>query len=167
MFKIGDLIIYSAHGICKIDDISEKTVSGITKKYYKLHPMENSQRVTISTPVNNDKVVMLGMLHKDQAMQLLENFNEPGLEWIDNPNARQAFFFDLLNTGDRREIAKVVNTLMRKKIEVKKLNKNLYERDHKVLNTAQAILFKELAISLETTFEEINALAAKLINDNL
>ncbi|MGK7379618.1 CarD family transcriptional regulator [Planococcus sp. 1R117A] len=166
MFNIGDLIIYSVHGICRIDDINEKTVSGITKQYYELHPLENSQRVTISTPVDNDKVVMLEMLHKDEAMQLIETFKEPEMEWNDNSNQRLAFFTDLLNTGDRKEIARAVNTLMRKKIEAKKENRNLYERDHKYLNTAQSILFQELAISLNTTFEEINAMATKLIHEN-
>ncbi|MDQ6596090.1 CarD family transcriptional regulator [Bacillus salipaludis] len=42
MFNIGDLIIYSGHGICRVDDICEKTVSGITRTYYVLHPMENN-----------------------------------------------------------------------------------------------------------------------------
>ena len=31
MYNIGDLMIYSAHGICRVDDICEKTISGITK----------------------------------------------------------------------------------------------------------------------------------------
>lgn len=26
MFKKGDLILYSVHGICKVDDICEKTI---------------------------------------------------------------------------------------------------------------------------------------------
>ena len=64
MFEIGDLIIYSAHGICKIDDICERTVSGVTRSYYVLHPMENYTQLTIRTPVNNDKVVMLSLLKK-------------------------------------------------------------------------------------------------------
>ncbi|MEC1526197.1 CarD family transcriptional regulator, partial [Neobacillus niacini] len=48
MYHIGDLVIYSAHGICKINDICNKTVSGITRSYYVLHPMENKHHLTIS-----------------------------------------------------------------------------------------------------------------------
>ncbi|WP_256358056.1 CarD family transcriptional regulator [Bacillus sp. sid0103] len=74
MFNIGDLVIYSAHGICKIDDICEKTVSGTTRTYYELHPMDNDRQLTISIPVNTDKVVMLEPLQKAEAQEILESF---------------------------------------------------------------------------------------------
>ena len=59
------------------------------------------------------------------------------------------------------QIAKVVNTLMRKKFEAQLDKKTLYERDYKLLNNTQIILFKELGHALGTSFEEIN----KRIND--
>ncbi|MBA9028747.1 MULTISPECIES: CarD family transcriptional regulator [Bacillaceae] len=163
MFNIGDLIIYSAHGICKIDDICEKTVSGITRPYYVLHPIENNHQLTISTPINNDKVVMLELIHQEDADEILESFKNTGIKWIDKPNIRHDIYFDLVNTGDRKEIAKVVNTLMRKKIEVELEERKFYEQDRKLLDTTQNILFKELAISLNTTFEEISVKVIRLI----
>ena len=39
MFNIGDVVIYSAHGISKIDNICEKPFSNVTKTYYELHPL--------------------------------------------------------------------------------------------------------------------------------
>ena len=39
MFNIGDVVIYSAHGISKIDNICEKTFSNVTKTYYELLPL--------------------------------------------------------------------------------------------------------------------------------
>lgn len=163
MFNIGDLIIYSAHGICRVDDICEKTVSGITRPYYVLHPMENNHQLTISTPVNNDKVVMLELIHQEEADEILETFKDPGINWADNHNIRFNLYSDIVNTGDRKEIAKVVNTLMRKEMETALLGKKLYEQDRKQLNTIKDILFKELAISLNTTFAEINDRVIRLI----
>ena len=58
MFDIGDLIIYSAQGICHIDDICKKTYAGVTRNYYILHPVHNS-KLKISTPVDNNKLTML------------------------------------------------------------------------------------------------------------
>lgn len=165
MFTIGDQIIYSAHGLCRIDDICEETILGVTKKYYKLRPTENNHHITIKTPVDNDKVLMLSLLNKEQANEIIDSFHNPALDWNDNPNARLAYFSELINTGDRREIAKVVNTLMRRKIEAKLQGRNLYERDHKILNSTQMILFKELSLSLDTTFEEINRMVNSRIND--
>ncbi|MEH7306801.1 CarD family transcriptional regulator [Neobacillus drentensis] len=54
MFNNGDLVIYSAHGICKIDDICEKTIAGMTKTYYELHPLDHNHQLTISVPVLKD-----------------------------------------------------------------------------------------------------------------
>ena len=157
MFAIGDLIIYSAHGICKIDDICEKTVSGVTRTYYILHPMENNHQLTISTPVDNDKVVMLELIHKEEATDILKSFKNPGIQWTDKPNLRLTLYSDIINTGNRKEIAKVVNTLMRKQMEAELNEKKLYEQDRKLLNSTQNILFKELAISMNSSFAEINA----------
>lgn len=165
MFNIGDLIIYSAHGICKIDDICEKTVSGMTRMYYVLHPMENNHQLTISTPVHNDKVVMLELIRKEEAKDILGSFKNPGIKWNEKPNIRLKYYSDIVNTGDRKEIAKVVNTLMRKKMEAERCERKFYEQDRKLLNTTQNILFKELAISLNTSFEEINEMATKLIKE--
>src|SRR3954447_18247998 len=102
MFEIGDLIIYSAHGICKIEDICERTVSGVTRSYYVLHPMENYPQVTIHTPVNNDKVVMLSLLKKEEANEILESFKGPGAEWIEQPNKRNTHYTKIVNTGNRK-----------------------------------------------------------------
>ena len=61
MFNIGDVIIYSTHGLSQIDDICEKTISDVTRTYYVLHPLAQAN-LTISTPVDNEKVVMLKLL---------------------------------------------------------------------------------------------------------
>jgi CarD family transcriptional regulator len=156
MYNIGDLIIYSAHGICKIDDICEKTISGSTTMYYVLHPIDNSKQLSISIPVNNDKVIMLDLLKKEEAHEILESFQEPGILWNDKPNLRYTLYNNIVNTGDRKEIAKVVNTLLRKQNEAELHGKKLYEQDRKLLDMAQNILFKEMAISLNTTWEDIN-----------
>lgn len=54
MFNIGDLIVYSGHGICCIDDICTKTYWDVAKDYRILHTVENG-KLTISVPVDNDK----------------------------------------------------------------------------------------------------------------
>lgn len=165
MFNIGDLIIYSAHGVCHIDDICEKTYLGVTKDYYILHPLEDS-RLRISTPVDNDKVAMLELLNKDEAEEILESFKLPGISWIELDNYRNQIYSDIVKTGNRKEISKVVNTLMGKKLKVEIYGEKLYKQDSKLLVLAQNILFTELAMALNTTFEAIYEKAISLINEN-
>lgn len=154
MFKKGDLIIYSSHGICKIDDICEKTISNVTKKYYSLHPMDD-RKLSISIPVDNDKVTIQELLTKEEAENIIESFKLEGYEWIAIDNERSTKYNEILKEGNRMEIAKIANTLMKKKVELDSNGKKFHEKDKKILLGIQNILFTELAFILNTTLEEI------------
>lgn len=155
LFKAGDLIIYSTHGVCRIDDISDKTVAGETKSYYTLHPINNSQKLQISIPVDNDNVMMLTLLEADEALEILESFRSPGVEWNPHSNNRNREFLNVVHSGNRHEIAQVVNTLSRRQIEALQANKKLYEQDRKILENAKTILVKELSLALERSESDI------------
>jgi CarD family transcriptional regulator len=165
MFNVGDLVIYSVHGICHIDSICEKTYLDVTRNYYVLHPLQDS-KLTISTPVDNDKVTMLELIHRDEAEEILESFKQPGISWVEISIQQTQIYGDIVKTGNRKEISKIVNTLMRKKNGLEIEGKKLYESDNKLLTFIQKILFTELADSLNTTFEELHEKIISLINEN-
>ncbi|WP_338471698.1 CarD family transcriptional regulator [Niallia sp. XMNu-256] len=162
MFNIGDVIIYSEHGLCEIDDIRDQTFAGVTRKYYILHPLDDAN-LKISTPVDNDKVVMLRTMDKEEADLLLQTFNGPGIEWIEDSRQRNLKYGKIVQSGDRTEIAQVANTLIRKNLELKSNGKRIYDQDRKLLQTIQTNLFNELALSLETSYEDIE----QRVNDML
>ncbi|WP_462410109.1 CarD family transcriptional regulator [Neobacillus sp. Marseille-QA0830] len=154
MFQIGDLVIYSVHGLSRIDDICEKTISNVTKTYYVLHPLDQAN-LTISAPVDSDKVMMQKMMEPEEAEEILQFFKQPGSSWIENSKQRYSRYHDIVRTGDRKEFAKIANTLMRKDQELHSENKKMFDQDRKLLDPIQNLLFKELAMSLDTTFEKI------------
>lgn len=164
MFKVGELIIYSGHGICRIDDICEKTFNGITKKYYVLHPIDDDHRLTIHTPVDNDKVLKLKLMNEEEANTILQILEGEALEWIDKPHLRNQVFHDIVNSGNREEIAKLLKTLIKKKQQVEKDGRKFYESDSRLLTEIQDILFKELSIALDTTNDEIRKRVYKIVN---
>jgi CarD family transcriptional regulator len=163
MFEIGDVIIYSEHGLCQIDDICEKTIAGVTRTYYILHPLAQ-ENLQISTPIDNNKVVMLKTMEREEAEQLLESFKKPGIAWIEEHKKRYHQYLELIQTGDRKVIADIAITLMQKNLELKENNKRLYDQDRKLLQTIQNILFNEMAMSMNTSFEEIEERVNNLIN---
>ncbi|MCM3764947.1 CarD family transcriptional regulator [Neobacillus niacini] len=154
MFHIGDVIIYSEHGLCEIEDICEKTIYDVTRTYYVMHPLGDT-KLTISTPVDSDKVLMLELLNRDDAMEIIDSFKEPGAKWIEDIRQRNMKYHTVVKSGNRKDIAQIANTLMRKEREFGQNNKKLYDQDRKLLNTIQTILFTELATSLDTNVEEI------------
>ena len=162
MFNIGDTIIYSVHGLCQIDDICEKTYSDVTRNYYVLHPLSQAN-LTISVPVDNDKVIMLKTMNREQAEEILQSFNKPGIPWVEDVKKRKLQYNNIVKTGDRREIAKIANSLMRKNFEYSLDKKRMYDQDRRLLSTIQDLLFKELANSLDTSFEDISAQVDEMI----
>ncbi|RKQ13666.1 CarD family transcriptional regulator [Oceanobacillus bengalensis] len=162
MFNVGDLVIYSVHGLCEIDDITDKTYGNVTRTYYVMHPLEDP-RLTINTPVDSDKVVMLNMMEKEEAEEILQLFRQPGISWIEDARNRSKKYNSLVNTGDRKEISRIVNTLMRKNNEAHQNKKRLYDQDRTLLANIQKILFKELAMSLNISYEDISEQINRLI----
>jgi CarD family transcriptional regulator len=162
MFNIGDTIIYSVHGLCQIDDICEKTYSDVTRNYYVLHPLSQAN-LTISVPVDNDKVIMLKTTNREQAEEILQSFNKPGIPWVEDVKKRKLQYNNIVKTGDRRKIAKIANSLMRKSFEYSLDKKRMYDQDRRLLSTIQDLLFKELANSLDTSFEDISAQVDEMI----
>ncbi|RFB17208.1 CarD family transcriptional regulator [Bacillus sp. HNG] len=154
MFNIGDLVIYSNQGICRIDDICEKTYSGITRNYYIMSPIEDST-LTIQNPVDNDRNLMRAIIGKSESEEILDSFKLPGIQWIDHASERHKNYSEIVSSGDRKEISSVLNTLMSKKYEFEIIDKKLSEHDRRLLLHIQKILFKELAITLDTTVKAI------------
>lgn len=165
MFNIGDIIIYSAHGICHIDDICEKTYLGVARNYYILHPIDDC-KLKISTPVDNQKVTMLELIDKDEAEEILESFKLPGVSWIEIGSQRSEIYSEIIKKGNRKEISKVLSTLIRKKHEAEINGKKFYEQDSKLLKFIQNILFTELAMSLNTSYEDINEKVVSIMSLN-
>jgi CarD family transcriptional regulator len=165
MLNIGELVIYSGHGICKVDDICDQTYAGNTQTYYVLHPLENSRQLTISIPVDSQKVHMSKLIQSDQAEKILESFHLPGVDWIENNHNRTQVYNDIVKKGDRKEIARVVSTLIRKKQQSEKNDKKFGEQDKRLLFSIQNILFNELAISLNTTYDAILEEVYKIIRN--
>jgi CarD family transcriptional regulator len=114
MYNIGDLVIYSSHGICHIDEICEKTYLNVTKSYYVLHPLGNS-KLEINIPVDSDKITMKDLPDRAEAEELLDSFRYEGISWVDIKSQRAAIYYDIAKSGDRKQISRIANTLMRKK----------------------------------------------------
>jgi CarD family transcriptional regulator len=67
----------------------------------------------ISIPVDNENVNMSKLIQRDQAEEILESFKLPGVDWIENNHSRIQAYYEIVRTGNRKDIAKVANTLIR------------------------------------------------------
>ena len=145
-----------------MDDICEKTYQGFSRKYYVLHPVYND-KLEISIPVDNNKVNIQEIIKKEEAEEIMEAFSYPGIEWIEITSRRHQIYSEIVKTGNRKEISKVLNTLMREKYKTELTGKKFYEQDNKLLTLIQNILFADLAMSFNTTSDQISELVKNKI----
>lgn len=154
MYNVGDVVIYSSHGLCSVEDICEQTFSDITKTYYVLQPL-NDSKLTIRTPIDNAKKQLRDVIQKEEAIQILQSFTSPGVEWIEQNTHRMRFHVEIIKTGDRQKQANLLNTLLRKKFEYEANEKKFPNQEEKLLHSLQEVIFSEFSIALDKPSEEI------------
>jgi len=154
MYNVGDVVIYSSHGLCSVEDICEQTFSDITKTYYVLQPL-NDSKLTIRTPIDNAKKQLRDIIKKDDALKILHSFTSPGVEWIEQNTHRMRFHVEIIKTGDRQKQAHLLNTLLRKKLEYEANEKKFPNQEEKLLHSLQEIIFSEFSVALNKPSEEI------------
>ncbi|MDN4606741.1 CarD family transcriptional regulator [Sporosarcina highlanderae] len=165
MFKVGDLVTYGSHGVCKIKDMSEETFGEETKSYYILHPIDQPT-LTIYCPVNSDQSTLKDIISEEKANLILECFTKPTDKWIAHPSARYQSFSSTLKTGDSLQIAALANTIIRKEVDLAGDGKKLGSRDIEILSSVRQILIEELALALSTTPDKVSNRIVQLISDS-
>ena len=155
MFEIGDKIIYGNTGVCTVEKIGPlDSASGMGDRvYYTLNPYYVKES-TIYTPVDNKKIVMRLVMNKEEAEQLITEIPRIEALWISDEKGREQGYKDALATADPRELIRVIKTIYPRKQERLAAGKKVTASDERYFNMAEEFLYKEIAVSLETTPEE-------------
>lgn len=130
MFTIGETVFYGAHGVCIIDDIQEQTFRGKTKQYYVLHSLHNPS-LKLFYPVGKEQSKLMPVASQQKAESILSIFNNVPSEWIERPQERAQTYHRILESGNIGDIAQMLNTILRKKLNWKPPRKNYLHRMHK------------------------------------
>lgn len=151
MFKIGDLAVYPAHGVGKIESIETKNIGGKKQDFYIMRILDNDMKIMI--PINNALAVGLRQLIGSEDIPKVYDIlrtrevSVNGGTW----NRRYREYMEKIKTGSIYELAEVLRDLT-----VLKGDKELSFGERKMLDTARGLLLKELSIVKATSEEEID-----------
>ena len=165
MFSIGDKVFYGAHGVCIIQDIQELAFSGQQKQYYILHSYHDSS-IKLYHPVEGKDSKLSPITSKEAAKGILETFKNPPDAWPDRMNERNQHYQKVVESKNHIQIAQMINTLLRKKFELEKEEKNLPPQDLQVLKQVTPLFSEELALSLNVTAEQLMEKVEEIILEN-
>jgi len=158
-FRVGDLAVYPAHGVAQIVGIETREISGNKQTFYILKILENGMKIMI--PTRNAGAVGLRELIRadevDEVFAILKSREVAveGQTW----NRRYREYMEKIKTGSVFEIAEVLRDLY-----LLKGDKDLSFGERKMLDTARALLIKELSLAKECTEDEIEADLRKIFS---
>ncbi len=150
MFKIGDLAVYPAHGVGKIESIESKSIGGKRLDFYVMRILDNDMKIMI--PLSNAHSVGLrGLITQTDLPRVFDillrrEVSVNGGTW----NRRYREYMEKIKTGSIYELAEVLRDLT-----VLKGDKELSFGERKMLDTARTLLLKELSIVQDVTESEI------------
>jgi len=150
MFKIGDLAVYPAHGVGVIERIESKKISGFTQDFYVMRILENDMIIMIPTQ-NVDSVGLREIIGQKEVPKLYSILKKRKIA-ADNQtwNRRYREYMEKIKTGSVYEVAEVYRDLLTLKLE-----KELSFGERKMLDTARALLVKEISLAKKVKEEQI------------
>jgi 23S rRNA pseudouridine1911/1915/1917 synthase len=150
MFHVGDLAVYPAHGVGKIESVESKEISGAKQDFYIMRILETNMIIMI--PVQNvDAVGLREIINSKDVPKIYKILKKRDIP-PDNQtwNRRYRDYMEKIKTGSVYEVSEVLRDLF-----LLKVAKDLSFGERKMLDTAQNLLVKELAIAMKTEEEEI------------
>jgi len=158
IFQVGDLAVYPAHGVGRIESIESRTINGEKHDFYILKILENSMVIMIPT-WNVDSVGLRNIIDATQVPEIYDVLRTKKDDIFDNQtwNRRYKEYMDKLKTGSLFDVAEVFRDLF-----LLKLIKDLSFGERKLLDTAKGLLLRELCTakdaSEDTVWTEIESL---------
>ncbi len=142
-FQPGDLAVYPAHGVGKIEAIESREIGGNKQDFYIMKILENSMVIMIPTK-NVLSVGLRNIIKKTDIKKIYNVIGSKRNSAIDNQtwNRRYREYMDKIRTGSLFDVGEVFRDLY-----LLKLTKDLSFGERKLLDTAQGLLLKELCIA--------------------
>jgi len=150
-FKVGDLAVYPAHGVGKINSIESKIVNGEEHDFYMMKILENEMTIMIPT-WNVEQVGLRDVIDEEEISKVYEVMKKreesPGdtQTW----NRRYREYMEKIKTGSLYDVAEVYRDL-----SLLKLTKDLSFGERKLYDTAQTLLVTELSSARNTDEQTI------------
>lgn len=160
-FKVGDMAVYPAQGVAEVISIEEKDIAGNRQKFYILRildtdrkimvPINNARNVGLRPPINESEIEEIFLILKEDTITF------DNQTW----NRRYRGFMDKIKTGSVFDVAEVMRDLYRLQVE-----KSLSFGERRMLETARALIVKEIAVSRGKDEDNVRAEIEEIFNTN-
>lgn len=154
-FEIGDIVLYAAHGCCRVADIEQR--DGDT--YYVLHPI-NKINTKFLVPLSNKALVArLRKLPTPQDLNTsIDRAADSDTTWIENVAERRDTARQVLAEGDEYDVLMLLRSFSEQKKVAKTRGKKMLTSDAAILRSAQDYVRDEFSLGLGIEPHEVDSL---------
>jgi CarD family transcriptional regulator len=142
MFKVGDIVVYPAHGVSEVEAIETREISGSKISFFILKVLDTE--MTVMVPVTNVQNVGIRELIDNKGITKVMNILKERSVSVDNQtwNRRYREYMEKIKSGSAFEIAEVLRDL-----NILKRGKELSFGERKMYDTARNLLVNEISTS--------------------
>lgn len=150
VFSIGDMAVYPAHGVGKIESIEKRDLGNKVQMFYVMRILDSNMVIMIPTE-SSESVGLRNIIPSDQVDKVFEILKEENIEILPQPwNQRYRDYMLKIKTGSVFQIATVLRDLY-----ILKEDKALSFGERKMMDTAKSLIIKELAIAIAGNEKQI------------
>ncbi len=146
MLNIGDVVLYGAQGVYKIDCTETKQIGKTAADYYVLRPVYN-ENTSVFVPVDNAVLTakMLPTLSLQQADELVVKIPDINVLKFANEGEKQTEYRAILSSGDREKLVALIKSIYLEKETRRLSGKKLNILDEQTLRKAETLFYNEMA----------------------
>jgi CarD family transcriptional regulator len=156
-FRVGNKVVYPAHGVALIEAIEDKTVSGCRQSFYILRILGND--TTIMIPTHNAKRVGLrDVIGRSEIPRVMEILRRKEVEISPNWNRRFKDNWERIKSGSLFEMALVL-----RKLVVLQRERHLSFGEKKMLENVRQLIVTEIAHAAGIDPREADGMVEKTV----
>jgi len=164
VFSVGELVVYPAQGVGKVEAIEEQEIGGVKTQLYIVRILSNNVTLMVPT-VNVNSVGLRPVYNKEEGEAILEFLKDrsdfkgySGQNW----NRRYREYSEKLKSKELKDVAYVL-----KELYLISKDKELSFGERRLLEQAMGLISMELSYALGVTQSEAKRKVEELFADIL
>ena len=151
-YRIGDKAIDKNGYIFEVERVDEKNFGNGPSCFLVMRPFfpyDYSKDYRMYVPMENADRILRSIMTKDQALDLIDHMQALSTFPETNPRERKLQFQNIINSGDRKEIYRVIKSLIEYRNKRKKINKPFSDFDTRLLKNLETMILNEMSVALQ------------------
>ena len=150
MYQAGDWVVYGVHGVCRVIGTEKQLVNRKRMLFLVLEPLSQSES-RFYLPADNPTALakLKAVLTRNELAELIDS-DEVRLDaWIQEENRRKQYYRELISSGDRVALMRMITSLYRYRAEQLAAGRKIHQSDDNFLRDAERLLASEIALVME------------------